>query len=786
MAKKIEVVVDIKSESVEIVSDKVLTLTEQVKLLKKEIQKAGPGPEQDLLISKYNDINDELDRTNLKSREFLGALGTLPGPVGAFANSMDGAVNQLRNFSSFSFKDIKSQIGGLADDFGKIFTNIGKATGITKIYTVLNNALSKSFVAVGVGEQAAATGAKAFAGALTATGIGAIVVALGFAVSALMDYANAAEKAAQEQKDLNEAQDKMAKETLDVESQAVKRMGDLDLARAKSKGATADQIYKIEQQSRELLLNSQKRYYESLSSKDGEEGRKTVQLIKNTQNDIKVAEANFQAQQLKDRETANEKIRQKNEQHKQKIAQDNKTADDTALSLTRENAALAEKDERKRQDIELANQKLAEEEKIKALEISQKKKDAILAQINQKYIEKQKDVDAKRKEDDIKAEEDFTKKVAEIKIAAIKDENQRTIADRENKYKNDLADLEKDKEFIKKSEEEKAKIRKDLKTAADNEINKINLEAKLRQQALEKGDDDARVARIMAGATNDLDLQRKTLEEKKLKNDQYYADQLAREGLTADQIRELNDRKLADQIAYTEKSNQIERDRIAVKQKALDDIISIVGAETAVGKAALVAKQILAAKELILEIKKTITFSTQAAARSAVAVAEGTAQTAKVGFPQNIPLLIAYAAQAVGIISAITSAVKSAKSSGSEGGSTEAASSAPNYGRNYGDGGMIDGPRHAQGGVLINAEGGEAVMTRGAVTMFAPLLSALNQAGGGTSFSSGATGGARPDNPSTQNPALNQQPMIMKTYVVSQELTTYAEKEARLKDLSTL
>jgi 16S rRNA G966 N2-methylase RsmD len=37
----------------------------------------------------------------------------------------------------------------------------------------------------------------------------------------------------------------------------------------------------------------------------------------------------------------------------------NKTADDTALSLTRENAALAEKDERKRQDIELANQNVA-------------------------------------------------------------------------------------------------------------------------------------------------------------------------------------------------------------------------------------------------------------------------------------------------------------------------------------------------------------------------------------------------------------------------------------------
>jgi hypothetical protein len=79
-----------------------------------------------------------------------------------------------------------------------------------------------------------------------------------------------------------------------------------------------------------------------------------------------------------------------------------------------------------------------------------------------------------------------------------------------------------------------------------------------------------------------------------------------------------------------------------------------------------------------MEAKKTITFSALAASRSVVAVAEGTAQTAKVGFPQNIPLLIGYAAQAVGIISAITSAIGKSKGvasslGGSTGGSTQIA-----------------------------------------------------------------------------------------------------------------
>lgn len=98
------------------------------------------------------------------------------------------------------------------------------------------------------------------------------------------------------------------------------------------------------------------------------------------------------------------------------------------------------------------------------------------------------------------------------------------------------------------------------------------------------------------------------------------------------------------------------------KKSAVDQAISLFGAETAAGKAALIAKQILSAQEMIAEARKTITFSSLVAARSTAAVAEGTAQTAKIGFPQNIPMLIGYALQAVGIIGAISQAVGKSKS----------------------------------------------------------------------------------------------------------------------------
>jgi hypothetical protein len=87
---------------------------------------------------------------------------------------------------------------------------------------------------------------------------------------------------------------------------------------------------------------------------------------------------------------------------------------------------------------------------------------------------------------------------------------------------------------------------------------------------------------------------------------------------------------------------------------------------------------------------------------------------------------------------------------------------------------------------MIEAEAGEAVMTRGAVTMFRPLLSMMNQMGGGTSFNVPNGLVTLPDNPIRNNPSEEQTPIIMKTYVVERELTTSQEKQARLKNLSTL
>ena len=787
--KKIAFELDIDGKPIDVVIDKTLNLKQQFRELTKEINKTQEGTKEfELLSSKLGDVKDKMETTTAKSRDLFGSLSLLPGPVGEFSNSVDGAIGTLKTFSAFSFKDLKFQLGETLNDFKDIASNIGKATGITKLYTTLNNALSKSFVAVGVGEGVAAAGARAFAAALVATGIGALIVLLGTAASMLYQMATGEDEATAATKRLNDQIDSQNR-LLDLNAASTKRRNAETIAAMKAAGksekeirdATLKNAYNDYTAAYEAEGLARKNYNDNLGKADTETLAKITKSLADREKATKDAYSSYlvlglnnKAEENKVQTEKNKELEAKNKQHQEKILADNKTADQNLIDLRRENAALAIQDIRKREDKELENQKLAEEDKIKVLQISQEKKNLILSQIDIKYKAKQSDIDKKRKEEDdkkredeLKVTEDFNRKVAEIKIAAIEDETNRSIEERQQKYRNDLSDLEKDKEFIKKSEAEKAEIRKNLTISTENDINKIKLDAKLKSLQEELSYDEARLKTLQEGSTAFFEQQRK------IEDEAYALKVLAAKG------------------------NQKELERLALEHKAVMDNIN--EAEKTSKRQQLLAtldlyQQFGAALQQLAGENKGLAIAgllVEQAAGVAKIIINTQAAAAKAGYftPLGIATLVAGAASVAVAIAATVKGINqingaSGKNTGGATGPAE--NSAVSLGRNYGDGGMIDGPRHAAGGVMINAEGGEAVMTRGAVTMFAPLLSSLNQMGGGTSFASGATGGARPDNPLLNNPSASQSPMIMKTYVVSSEMTSDQERQARLKDLSTL
>ena len=369
----------------------------------------------------------------------------------------------------------------------------------------------------------------------------------------------------------------------------------------------------------------------------------------------------------------------------------------------------------------------------------------------------------------LEKEAEFIKKVREYKIAAIEDETQRNILSREAKLAQDLADLEKDKEFIKRTEAEKAEIRKNLQVASQNDINKIILDVKL------KGYQDELTL---------LEAQQRTLQE----GTQAYLDNALAIENQAYLIKLENAKNNATLIQAIETEHEQNMKNIKLQGLIAEKQIAIerMGVIGSIGSSlqALAGKnKKLAIAGIIIEKAAAIgqiVANTGIANAKAVAVSPITG-----GMPWVAINSIAAGLSIAATILAGSKAINEINGASSGGGGEEAKSGGPNLGKNYEVGGIIGGQRHAQGGTLIEAERGEAIMTRGAVTMFAPMLSMMNQMGGGTSFASNAMT-TSPDNPRTTNVSQEQNSVIMKTYVVSSEMTSEQEKQARLKDLSTL
>ena len=240
--KKIDIKFDIDNKAVKIAGEETMKLTQQIRLLKAELASGNYSQEEfEILSKKLGDVEDQMAKTRARSGDLFTSLQLIPGPIGEIASKFNGAIALLKTFSSFSLADLTFQFKETVNDIQDIISFLGRATGITTLYTTLNNALARSFVAVGVGEQAAAVGARAFSAALVTTGIGALVVALGYAINALIDFVSNTD-------DATAAQERLAKELANVNNLLEMDLADaarrqkLRMATLKRDGADEKQI----------------------------------------------------------------------------------------------------------------------------------------------------------------------------------------------------------------------------------------------------------------------------------------------------------------------------------------------------------------------------------------------------------------------------------------------------------------------------------------------------------------------------------------------------------------
>jgi hypothetical protein len=192
----------------------------ELRKLKKELRDIPAGTEEFTKVqARIDDIQDSLASARQGAGNFLDVLGGLPGPIGTIGSAAASTVTALKQFTLIKFSDLGKSVVELGKDFLDIGKNVLNLTGITKVYTIINVALEKSFIALGIAQNTASVAAKGFAAALTATGIGAIVVAVGLLINAFNSFN-------QELKESN----KLGKELAKVQSdEAVQLQNTLDI-----------------------------------------------------------------------------------------------------------------------------------------------------------------------------------------------------------------------------------------------------------------------------------------------------------------------------------------------------------------------------------------------------------------------------------------------------------------------------------------------------------------------------------------------------------------------------
>ena len=299
--KKIELIFDLDAKDVQFATDKTLTLVEQIRILKKEIQKTQEGTKEfEILTNKLNETKDNFERVNVKSRELFGTLQLIPGPIGDIASKIDGAVSLLKTFSGFSLKDIQNQFKGFGNDIKEIVFNLGgiktsqdaatksgqeltRATqeqtsefadnvkqqvGLESANARVAEGLEKSKAGVDSNttatkaltnaQRAGTIAAGLFRAALAALGIGAVIALVGFLIDRISTLVGSLFAADDANQKLTESFD-MLKRSIDATQQAIGDETKLLKTRAETIGATTDQIVEIERKGLQKRVDANKK-----------------------------------------------------------------------------------------------------------------------------------------------------------------------------------------------------------------------------------------------------------------------------------------------------------------------------------------------------------------------------------------------------------------------------------------------------------------------------------------------------------------------------------------------
>ena len=810
--KRVQVDIDVNSKSVKIAGEETLKLSKQIQILTTELSFVEKGSAQwELLTAKLNSAKDALAETKTKSGELFGTLGQLGGGLGSFGDAADSAFSKLKLFSTFSFKDVSGQVKGFGKDVGEIVTNVSKATGVTGAYTKITEGLGKAFKVSGESSKFAQGAVKGFGAALTATGIGLAVTALGYlinnftkikdvilnAIPGLRGFADAVGSVinfvtdlvgvtseAEREEAKRQATFAKAKGNADIVNQGIQREIDL----MKAKGATQDEIDKKE---KEILRNKLKPLIELAGKEKTLRGEQATQY-KDYVNQLKVIDAEAEKRKTDAAKAAADKASAKAEQNRQKELQKDKefrqSQADAAVNIAKN---AADTDEAVLREALKKQQDIKNEGKTISKEQAQDQADE-LNRIVAEELKKDKETrqkDAQEKIDAQKANDKTELDNLTVKYETVKLKNgeysKEAIAAQDEIFAKQKENLATEKAALIAQQETKdgltkeqsarlAQIGIDEQTLSNTVISEgqKRVQGKVDENTKLKEESDKEFQRKMTLAKDDLGAQQILLDDKIKQDEAFYAKQLAIKGLSAAQIKVIQDQQLTTEQANADARKKIQ-DSVAENQVKVLTFVSqqmmafsdIIGKETIAGKAFAVA---------------SATIDTYKAANSALKADYGI-----FGPAAQVARFIAVATTIGAGLKNVSSIVSVKVPTAGGAGGVSAPTEQP---RKLARGGYVSGPgTGTSDSIPAMLSNGESIINAASTQMFAPLLSSINQMGGGAKFADG--GMIAPyssiDKSEPFASLQGEQPMI-KTYVVASDMTSQQMLDRNTKNRSTL
>jgi hypothetical protein len=302
------------------------SLKAQLKEATQEVQKLsdkfGATSEQAIQAAKRaSELKDEIgDASSLvdafnPDAKFKALTASLSGVAGGFA-AVQGAIGLfgveskeveqalLKVQSAMALSQGLQAIGESIDSFKQLGAVIKNSTVFLKANEMANKAAAFTMKLFGVSVEATSTSFKVLKGAIAATGLGLLVVAIGEIVAAFQEYSSAAEKAAEKQKELNETISKGAKAALKGEQDFLANQEKIDIAKAKLRGASEQELFDIEQRYRKLKAESQVRYWKETKNADAEGAAAAAGEVAKINTEAQVAQLELQAKQAEAKRAA--------------------------------------------------------------------------------------------------------------------------------------------------------------------------------------------------------------------------------------------------------------------------------------------------------------------------------------------------------------------------------------------------------------------------------------------------------------------------------------------------